>query len=50
MDGPQVLEGRLPRYEESTICMISMIEDTTHSPDDLIWDDKVEDDTVVKLV
>ena len=30
--------------------MISMIEDTTHSPDDLILDDKVEDDTVVKLV
>ncbi|CAN6813451.1 unnamed protein product, partial [Brassica oleracea] len=29
--------------------MISMIEDTTHSPDDLILDDKVEDDTVVKL-
>ncbi|CAN6828422.1 unnamed protein product, partial [Brassica oleracea] len=29
--------------------MISMIEDTTHSPDDLIWDDKGEDDTVVKL-
>ncbi|WZY69522.1 hypothetical protein YC2023_001762 [Brassica napus] len=25
-------------------------EDTTHSPDDLIWDDKIEDDTVVKLV
>ncbi|CAN7032789.1 unnamed protein product [Brassica rapa subsp. trilocularis] len=27
-----------------------MIEDTTHFPDDLIWDDKIEDETIVNLV
>ncbi|CAF2268930.1 hypothetical protein YC2023_111532 [Brassica napus] len=30
--------------------VISMIEDTTHFPDDLIWDDKIEDETIVNLV
>ncbi|CAN6842557.1 unnamed protein product [Brassica oleracea] len=30
--------------------VISMIEDTTHSPDDLIWDDKIEDETIVNFV
>ncbi|KAL0824730.1 hypothetical protein Bca101_048407 [Brassica carinata] len=30
--------------------VISMIEDTTHSPDDLIWDDKIEHETIVNFV
>ncbi|KAF2593400.1 hypothetical protein F2Q70_00044316 [Brassica cretica] len=30
--------------------VIFMIEDTTHSPDDLIWDDKIEDETIVNFV
>ncbi|CAF1828211.1 unnamed protein product, partial [Brassica napus] len=30
--------------------MISMIEDTTHSTQDLVWEDEVEDETVDKLV
>ncbi|CAN6850878.1 unnamed protein product [Brassica oleracea] len=29
--------------------VISMIEDTTHSPDDLIWDDKIEHETIVNF-
>lgn len=30
--------------------LISMYEDTTHSPHDLLWDDEVEDDTVDNMV
>ncbi|CAG7883341.1 unnamed protein product [Brassica rapa] len=30
--------------------VISMIEDITHFPNDLIWDDKIEDETIVNLV
>ncbi|CAN7110623.1 unnamed protein product [Brassica rapa subsp. narinosa] len=30
--------------------VISMIEDTTLFPDDLIWDDKIKDETIVNLV
>ncbi|WZZ74825.1 hypothetical protein YC2023_086195 [Brassica napus] len=29
---------------------ISMFEDTTHSPQDLVWDDEAEDDTVDNMV
>ena len=29
---------------------ISMFENTTHSPQDLVWDDEAEDDTVDNMV
>uniref|UniRef100_A0A0D3EGZ6 DUF1985 domain-containing protein n=1 Tax=Brassica oleracea var. oleracea TaxID=109376 RepID=A0A0D3EGZ6_BRAOL len=32
--------------EEAKVEPISMFEDTTHSPQDLVWDDEAEDDTV----
>ncbi|WZZ91898.1 uncharacterized protein LOC106446116 [Brassica napus] len=36
--------------EEAKVEPISMFEDTTHSPQDLVWDDEAEDDTVDNMV
>ncbi|WZZ58876.1 hypothetical protein YC2023_058983 [Brassica napus] len=47
-----MLESKMnkPRLVISSIEVISIIADTTYSPDDLIWDDKVEDENVDNLV
>ncbi|CAF2014881.1 unnamed protein product, partial [Brassica napus] len=50
---PQAEEGEEKDATESTTPQsppISMFEDTTHSPQDLVWDDEAEDDTVDNMV